>query len=116
MKTPYQLAVAHVESLWRKHGADETCRECINGPEGGCCQHCPTLGEGGCRDKPMACAIWACGKIMDKHPKLAVEMKRVSGILYKGTGVYLGFRAHAVEVQEFVTREVLIQIKGLERG
>jgi hypothetical protein len=101
--------------LWKKYGADATCKECIASPSNGCCQGCSILGINGCTDKPMCCAVWTCNIIDKKHPELKGAMNKITqsmrGLMEPFIG--MGFRKHQPGLKNMGI-DTLVQIQGVE--
>lgn len=109
----YKETVSQIEALWVKHDADVTCRECIAGPRGGCCQGCTNLELKGCVEKPIPCALWSCMDVRSKHPQLVIELSaiyRVAGELGRGFRTGAFFTPQDIGAVE--TKQLLVQIQG----
>ena len=109
----YKQVTDAIMVLWAKHGADKTCKACIEGPRGGCCQGCSNLRSSGCVEKPIICAMWACNVIREKHPALISELREL-GTHLKGLFTW-GYRTWALTEDKLKTytpteRKQLVQI------
>lgn len=72
------IQIERAEDILVRTGVSDHCSACINSPENGCCQRCPSLGLFGCVEKPMACALWLCHRAKRMFPDAVKQLGQIA--------------------------------------
>lgn len=72
------VQIQRIEVILKESGLNSYCTACVHSPEGGCCQGCQYLAPTGCTVKPLACALWLCGRAQRAFPETHEQLVSIA--------------------------------------